>query len=393
MIALDKSATQNLLQSILSHINDAIIVVDDEFKILLFNKAAETIFGCTEESVLNQTLERFIPHTVHAQHQKHLTNYFQHGTTVRAMGGDMEFTVLRANGEEFPAEISVSKTSLHGVTFGVAVIRDVSERVAARKRIEELNKTLEERVIERTQHLIRLNQEKNDFLAIAAHDLRNPLTGIRASAEIVSMYVEKGETAKLQPAKLQRISADILDSASHMTTLIEEMLEVGQIDFVSASLKLNPIETSMIEHICDAYSSRALMKNITVNLEIAKKAPKEFIADSHAFLRVLDNLLSNAVKYSEPNSQVWVNVEARKHEQSRLIRIAIRDSGPGISEEDSKHLFQKFTRLSAKPTGGEPSTGLGLWIVKQLVLVMNGAVWCESALGQGATFIVEFPAA
>jgi signal transduction histidine kinase len=106
-------------------------------------------------------------------------------------------------------------------------------------------------------------------------------------------------------------------------------------------------------------------------------------------VQVLENLVSNAVKYSPPGNAIFVRL--KKHTQG--VRIEVQDQGPGLSAEDQKKLFGKFARLSAKPTGGEYSTGLGLSIVKKMVEAMNGKVWCEGELGQGATFIVEFPTA
>jgi signal transduction histidine kinase len=109
--------------------------------------------------------------------------------------------------------------------------------------------------------------------------------------------------------------------------------------------------------------------------------------DDNRLHQVLENLISNAVKYS-PHGK---NIIIRLRQDERHVRCEIQDEGPGLSDSDKQKLFGKFTRLAAKPTGREHSTGLGLFIVKKLVELMNGAVWCESELGQGATFIVEFP--
>ena len=111
--------------------------------------------------------------------------------------------------------------------------------------------------------------------------------------------------------------------------------------------------------------------------------------DTSVAVQVLENLVSNAVKYSPPGKDIFVRLQKR----AEAVRVEVQDQGPGLSAEDQKKLFGKFARLSAKPTGGEHSTGLGLSIVKKMVEAMNGQVWCESELGRGATFTVEFPAA
>ncbi len=104
-------------------------------------------------------------------------------------------------------------------------------------------------------------------------------------------------------------------------------------------------------------------------------------------MQVIDNLISNALKYSPFDTTITIRVKAK----SDNVRLEVEDEGPGISEEEMPKLFGKFARLSAQPTGGEHSTGLGLSIVKKMVEAMNGKVWCESEPGKGATFIVELP--
>jgi signal transduction histidine kinase len=156
------------------------------------------------------------------------------------------------------------------------------------------------------------------------------------------------------------------------------------------------------------YSPQATAKNILLHLDF-QPASNLVITDQQAMIQVLDNIISNAVKYSPNDKQVFVRVlrhssvvsgrssndTAQRITNEQLtndfLRIEVQDEGPGISEEDMKKLFGKFARLSAQPTGGEHSTGLGLSIVKKMVEAMNGRVWCESELGKGATFIVELP--
>ena len=111
------------------------------------------------------------------------------------------------------------------------------------------------------------------------------------------------------------------------------------------------------------------------------------LVDPSVMVQVLENLVSNAIKYS-PSGK---NIRVRLSKDPSHVRCEVRDEGPGLSAEDQKKLFGKFARLSAKPTGGEHSTGLGLSIVKKMVEAMNGKVWCESELGKGATFVVQLP--
>jgi len=113
------------------------------------------------------------------------------------------------------------------------------------------------------------------------------------------------------------------------------------------------------------------------------------LVDPNVMVQVMENLLSNAVKYSPPGK----NIRVRLRKLPDTVRFEVQDEGPGLSAEDQKQLFGKFARLSAKPTGGESATGLGLSIVKRMVEAMSGRVWCESEPGKGAMFVVELPVA
>jgi signal transduction histidine kinase len=139
------------------------------------------------------------------------------------------------------------------------------------------------------------------------------------------------------------------------------------------------------------YRNRAAQKNITLHFSSTMEKGI-VIADEMATYQVIENIVSNAVKYSPHGKSVYVHVEPSTANPD-FLRLSVRDEGEGISAKDMERLFGKFARLSAQPTGGEHSTGLGLSIVKKMVEAMNGRVWCESEVGKGATFIVELPSA
>ncbi len=252
-----------------------------------------------------------------------------------------------------------------------------------------LNLVLEEKVKERTQELqekntalITLNQEKNEFLGIAAHDLKNPLSAIRGYAEeIQEAFSEMSGEEVVEMAGL------IQTSSKKMFDLITNLLDVNAIESGKMNISLQTVNIlPIVQSLVDHYRDRAKAKNITLQF-MASNLPHPAFVDENTTHQVLDNLISNAVKYS-PSSK---NITVRLVLQEQYIRCEIQDEGPGLSEQDKKKLFGKFNRLTAKPTGGEHSTGLGLFIVKKLVEAMNSQVWCESELGQGATFIVQFP--
>ncbi len=227
--------------------------------------------------------------------------------------------------------------------------------------------------------LAHLNQEKNDFLGIAAHDLKNPLTVIIGSAELVKLNLPPDQTAKL--------SANIVGAGQRMSQLITALLDANAIEQgrFTSNLERCDLRTLAVECVANN-QPHATRKQIVITTEEGEPAWAR--ADRAATMQVLDNLISNALKFSPPKTTVTV----RTHSENDCVFVAVKDHGPGISEADHTRLFGKYVRLTARPTGGETSTGLGLSIVKKLAEAMHGTVYCQSVLGEGARFILRLPA-
>jgi two-component system sensor histidine kinase/response regulator len=243
------------------------------------------------------------------------------------------------------------------------------------------------------ERLREMNDEKNEFMGIVAHDLRNPLGAITGYAEIVLE-----ETASLQPSspeKFDRSLKEMAQCAGHihetsrrMAEMVQNLLDANRIERGEMKLSLAPTElTAVLSSVVETQRPRAAAKQQTIQLQ-NETAPVTVFVDPNVLVQVLENLVSNAVKYSPPGKSICV----RMKKLPESVRCEVQDEGPGLSAEDQKKLFGKFARLSAKPTGGEHATGLGLSIVKKMVEAMNGRVWCESELGKGALFVVQLPA-
>ncbi|MBL7990558.1 MAG: tetratricopeptide repeat protein [Candidatus Kapabacteria bacterium] len=228
-----------------------------------------------------------------------------------------------------------------------------------------------------------LNHEKNEFLGIAAHDLKNPLASIILGTQLLRIKEDQ-----LTPEKrLERLETLEL-VAARMQEIITNLLDVNAIESGGVHLQMQEVMlASVTKSVVEEYSDIAKRKRIALHFTSESTLETNILADSSRLREVLENLLSNAVKYSPFDANVHIAVEA----STKAARVSVTDRGPGLSDSDKKKLFGKFARLSAKPTAGEHSTGLGLSIVKKLVEMMQGKVWCESDLGKGATFIVEFP--
>jgi len=237
---------------------------------------------------------------------------------------------------------------------------------------------------EKNERLHELNTEKNEFLGIVAHDLKNPLSGMTMLAKVLHEHA-----GNLSEEEIRDIANDIQQSSARMFELITNLLDVNALDQGAVQLRTEVVDMDEIAwSLVECYTPRATAKGITLQYVYCNDECYGY-ADASATRQVLDNLISNAIKYSPHGKKVMIRLASR---EKAWMRFEVQDEGQGLSEEDKQRLFGKYARLSARPTGGEHSTGLGLSIVKTMVERMKGRVWCESEYGQGATFIVELPA-
>ena len=242
------------------------------------------------------------------------------------------------------------------------------------------------------------NDRKGEFLSIAAHDLKNPLGSIKGYAELLftNAKVEDMERtdAGLPRTQLIEDSLEFLpfikQSAEHMVEIITDLLN-------TETLQTGNVE--MTKDLCDLYEianvvvygnkPQAVSKNIVIHFTAEQECYTS--VDVRRMREVFDNIVSNAIKYSPQERNVWI--ELRKCDIAFVphIRFSVRDEGPGFTDDDKMKLFGKFQKLSARPTAGESSTGLGLSIVKTIVELHGGTITVESQYGQGAMFVVNIP--
>ncbi|GEM_PF-1111945 len=277
------------------------------------------------------------------------------------------------------------------ITYAIMVLHDITERKQAEQDRVTLVQEQEAKnaallysaqIKEKNLELLRLNQEKNEFLSIVAHDLKNPLSGMLGLSEL--LIESKGN---MLPQELLEYAKMLKSNSENMFQLVTNLLDVNAIELGKFQLELRPFDMlSAIQLLVENYRGRAHAKNIQIQL-IGKESNYVALLDGNSIYQVLDNLLSNAIKYSPLGKTVVI----RLHKLANEIHCAIQDEGAGLTTQDQQRLFGKFTRLTTQPTGGEHSTGLGLFIVKKLVEAMHGRVWCESELGIGTTFWVAFP--
>lgn len=238
-----------------------------------------------------------------------------------------------------------------------------------------------EQILENNKQLKELNELKNKFLGIASHDLRNPLYLIRSFSEVL-----KDESVGAVNPKQKELLVKIFNASNFMRALLENLLDIskiesGKIELCKKVQDLNALVKQQVE-LSQLLSEK---KKIKLTLKLQDLPPISF--DQDAITQVIGNFIGNAIKFSPSDTKVIVATE----NQGDHIRFSVCDEGPGISEEDQKLLFKEFQTLSAKPTGGEKSTGLGLAITQKLIHLHGGKVGVESRLGDGATFFFKLP--
>ncbi len=247
-----------------------------------------------------------------------------------------------------------------------------------RLQIQVNNKTRE--LQQANEALKHLNEEKNNMLGIVAHDLKSPLSQIIGMADLIKRDFPEEEK--------QEFAGRIEKAGWNLVEMIDKFLDINKIESGQFELDIRRHNFSeIVEDVVAQSMTRATEKRIEINTEIADGAYIK--ADAVAVKQVIDNLVSNALKFSDSGKKVEVDVSRN----GKYVTCSVKDEGPGLSEEDKKKLFTKFQKLSARPTGGESSSGLGLSIVKRFVTSMGGKIWVESELGKGAGFFVKFPLA
>ncbi|MEY3219666.1 MAG: hypothetical protein RIT27_1023 [Pseudomonadota bacterium] len=277
------------------------------------------------------------------------------------------------------------------IIYAIAVFQDISvrrqseqDKISLIQEQEAKNAALKyNKEIElKNAQLVHLNQEKNELMGIVVHDLKNPLSAIKGLVDALQWSLEN-----ISKDELNEYLDMIQISAQQMFNLIENLLDMNKLDSGEVKATLQPTNIWLIIlRIIKRYQITAQNKNIVFHTE-AMDEKAIAIVDENLFHQVFDNIISNAVKYSPFDRNIYCRMVVLEDR----VRCEVEDQGPGFSEQDLKKLFGKFSRLSAKPTGGEHSSGLGLFIVKKLVENMNGKVWCETEKDRGTTFMVEFP--
>lgn len=353
---------------------DAIVSVDEDQVITLFNQGAERMFGYRASEIIGQSLDLLIPPDVVRVHREHMKEFAKSSVSARRMGERSEVRGRRKNGDIFPAEASISKFEIEGRQVFTAVLRDVSDRRAAE---EERARLLDAERTARAAAELAV-RTRDDVLAVVSHDLRNPLSVIEMCAATLS--------EKLSPddEDARYLVTTIENSTEWMNRLIEDLLDVARME--AGRLTLDRQRHDLLLVLSDAMVRVEPLireKAIILREDLPEHLPRAHV-DARRVIQVLENLVSNAVKHTAAGGEIRLSAESSAGE----VRIAVRDTGSGIPAENLPYLFDRFWQARGARRGG---AGLGLAIAKGIVDAHGGRMWVESEVGVGSTFAFSIP--
>jgi PAS domain S-box-containing protein len=349
---------------------DAIISVDEEQKIVLFNRGAEQIFGYTSEEILGQPLDVLIPPRVAEIHRQHIRDFGESPVAARRMGERRQISGVRKSGEEFPADASILKTRVEGGWLFTVVLRDMTE---ARRAEEE-----QQRLLETARRAARLRDE---VLGVVSHDLRNPLSVVRMCVSTLL------ETPAPEATSARELLAEMVNSVDWMERLIQDLLDVASIEAGRLRLDRQVVDAGRLfsEAVALAHSLGA-RAGLSVTADTPAKLPR-VLADSDRILQAFANLISNAVKFTARGGSITIAAEPSDYH----VLFSVQDTGSGIPPEEVERLFDRYWQ--AQRLGRRGGTGLGLAIAHGIVDAHGGQIRGESELGTGSRFTFTVPVA
>jgi len=381
----DRNAAEEALRksearkgAILESVLDGIITMDHEGKLLEFNPAAEEMFRYKRADVVGKSMaELIIPPSLRERHRRGIAHYLATGEGP-ILGNRIEMTAMRADGTEFPGELSVMRIGQDEPPLFTGYFGDITDQNAQeeiRRRSEELE--------EQNRRVQEANRLKSEFLANMSHELRTPLNGIIGFAELM----HDGRVGPIS-TQHQEYLGDILTSAKHLLQLINDVLDLSKVEAGKFEFKPEPvIPELLVREVCEIVRTLAAHKRIQLGIEI-DAAVTGIVADSRSLKQILYNYLSNALKFTPDEGKVVIRV---KPENQDYFRIEVEDSGIGIKADDLGRLFVEFQQLDASSAKKYSGTGLGLALTKRIVEAHGGKVGVDSTVEKGSIFYAVLP--
>lgn len=366
------------LGAIIGIVGSALVSIDEDHRITLFNHQAEYVFGYPAHEVMGQSLNILLPSRFQEKHFQHVQNFSEQNVQVRVAIERQDVWGIRKNGEEFPVEASISQLVLEGKKIFTVALTDVSQRRRTEEELEAYRSHLEDVVAERTSELRTKNSELEAFSYTVAHDLRAPLRSITSFSQILI----EDAASKLNKEELDSLTR-IVQSGKRMSELIDGILNlarIGRAELSASEVDLSTIVTQVKARLEHELPDRAVQWKI---------APGVFARGDRQLLgMVIENLMGNAWKYTSRKKQALIEFGVTEKRGKQIFFV--RDNGAGFNMKYAENLFNVFQRLHS--VEDYEGTGVGLATVQRIIHRHGGSIWAEAVVNEGATFYFTLPA-
>ncbi|MEZ4973984.1 MAG: PAS domain-containing sensor histidine kinase [Cyclobacteriaceae bacterium] len=404
----EKESNYHQFEAVFDFATIGMVIVNSDGVITNFNKFAEQQFGYGKDEVIGGTVEMLLPGPITKRHVGHREGFVKSPTN-RPMGSGRDLFAKRKDGTVFPVEISLSHYTRNNESYVIAFIIDITVRknneIALKEstdRIQQINVELEQKVDGRTKMLREtlaelegskeelnealkkereLGDLKSRFVTLASHEFRTPLSTILSSASLIDKYLKEEE----HPKRKKHVDR-IKEAVGNMRDILEDFLSLGKLEEGQIDVNMEELTNEQLRD--DLSRVVASMEQLTKpgqKISVECSVTSSVKLDRKLTGNIISNLLSNAIKFSPDHSEIFIRCKSEK----KLLSIEVQDSGIGISEEDQKHLFERFFR--AKNAANIQGTGLGLNIVVKYLELMGGRILCNSDIDEGTTFTVQIP--
>ena len=348
--------TGERMEAVVDHIFDGIFIIDQVGTIQSVNPAAINMFGYSKTELIGQNVRILMPEPHHTAHDGYLKNYIMTGEA-RIIGIGREVEGLRRDGTGFPLHLQIADLHLSAGRFFLGVVRDLTEQKEA-------------------------DRAKGEFVSTVSHELRTPLTSIKGSLGLI----RSGAIGEL-PDKFHSMLDIAYKNSDRLVLLINDILDMEKIKAGKMDYQMVPTEiVPLIDEAIEANKGYGDEHGVTfVKTFTEDKALVH--GDKDRLMQVLSNLMSNAAKFSPDGERVEISISR----QDGMIRIAVKDKGPGIPEKFKETIFQKFSQADSSDTRQKGGTGLGLSITKAIIEQHDGTIGFETEVGKGSIFFFDLP--
>jgi len=357
------------MRSVVNHVLDAIITIDERGTVTTFNPAAERIFGYQAAEIVGKSVNVLMPEPDRSQHDSYISRYVRTGEA-KIIGRGREVKGRRKDGSVFPMDLAVTEFRIESSRVFTGIARDITDR-----------KRLEQQLNERLRELADADRQKNEFLAMLAHELRNPLAPLRNA-----LHLMKPGAA---PDLIEQARSIMDRQLEYLMRLVDDLLDVSRIIRNKIELRKEPVDLSAAvaravetaQPVIDSHGHKLLVS--------LPERPIAVQGDLIRLSQVIANLLSNAAKYSDRPGRIQLSVDRSGNEA--VVRV--RDEGIGIEADLLPRIFDLFVQADHSLARSGGGMGMGLTLVKRLVEMHGGRVSAFSdGPGKGSDFVVRLPA-